>query len=171
MSRSIKEENPVIVGLSFGGMLGVEIAKRISVKKLIIISSAKTFHEIPLWIRQLRFIPLHRLLRANIIKRLNSFAYLLMGVKNRPDKILFRQMFHESDNRIVDWSINAIINWRNEGVPPGIHHIHGTKDILLPFSLVKADIPVKGGEHLMPLIQPELVSSILKKLISENGVL
>jgi pimeloyl-ACP methyl ester carboxylesterase len=47
VSALIPGDNPIILGLSFGGMLAVEIAKRRKVKKAIIVSSAKSFVEVP----------------------------------------------------------------------------------------------------------------------------
>ena len=39
MRAGITEENPVLMGLSFGGMMCTEIAKQIPVSKIIIISN------------------------------------------------------------------------------------------------------------------------------------
>jgi pimeloyl-ACP methyl ester carboxylesterase len=169
IAKGITDEYPIIVGLSFGGMVAIEIAKLRPVKKLILISSAKTWHEFPRWLIALRYVQLHKLVKANLLKHLNSFAYRLMGVDDRADKILFKRMFVESDDRIVDWSVNTIIHWTNEKYADNLTHIHGTEDILLPFSRVKADIAVEGGEHLMPLIQPELVSDLLRSQVMQAG--
>src|SRR5205814_5443257 len=52
MSRNITDHNPVIMGLSFGGIMGIEIAKKlIAVEKVILISSVKSFKEIPAWMK------------------------------------------------------------------------------------------------------------------------
>jgi alpha/beta superfamily hydrolase len=47
LSEQIIEVNPILVGVSFGGMIAVEVAKLIETEKVILISSAKTKHEIP----------------------------------------------------------------------------------------------------------------------------
>src|ERR1044071_7111145 len=47
----IHEPEPVIFGLSLGGMLAVEIAKSLPSSKAIVISSAKTKNEIPFYWR------------------------------------------------------------------------------------------------------------------------
>ena len=47
--NKIVEPNPVLVGLSFGGMMSVEIAKRIRTEKIFMISSIQTQDEMP-WI-------------------------------------------------------------------------------------------------------------------------
>ncbi len=61
MAEKITESNPVIVGLSFGGMIGMEIAKLIPVKKLILISSAKGEKELPPYFLMGRSVPLYKL--------------------------------------------------------------------------------------------------------------
>lgn len=57
--RQIKTKRPIIIGVSFGGMVTVEIAKQIETEKVILISSAKTRLDIPFYFRiigQLRLI-------------------------------------------------------------------------------------------------------------------
>jgi pimeloyl-ACP methyl ester carboxylesterase len=49
LSTQIKSDCPIIIGLSFGGMIAVEIGKHISVEKVILISSVKTTSEIPFY--------------------------------------------------------------------------------------------------------------------------
>lgn len=51
MANRIAEPNPIIIGLSFGGMMAMEIAKLITVKQLILVSSAKTAKELPPYFR------------------------------------------------------------------------------------------------------------------------
>src|SRR5512138_536855 len=51
MSAFVKDPNPVILGLSFGGMIAVEMAKHMEFEKLILISSVKTYNEVPKWMR------------------------------------------------------------------------------------------------------------------------
>ena len=43
----ITSDKPVLIGVSFGGMIALEIAKLISVEKVILISSAKSPNAIP----------------------------------------------------------------------------------------------------------------------------
>ncbi|MBW7841070.1 MAG: alpha/beta hydrolase, partial [Chitinophagaceae bacterium] len=47
LSQLITEENPILLGVSFGGMLTVEIAKQRVIKKGIIVSSTKRTDEKP----------------------------------------------------------------------------------------------------------------------------
>ena len=101
----------------------------------------------------------------SLLKAANQLAYKLMGIHKRKDKILFSEMLSQADNVFLKWAINAIVNWQNQVAPPRIIHIHGTKDILLPYAFVKADITVKGGVHLMVMKNPEMISKLLKEAI------
>jgi len=58
MSKFINDVYPVLIGISFGGILVQEISKHIKVKKLIIISSVKSKIELSLSITLLLFCKL-----------------------------------------------------------------------------------------------------------------
>ncbi|HEY6953910.1 MAG TPA: alpha/beta hydrolase, partial [Flavisolibacter sp.] len=39
MFEQVKEENPIILGISFGGMIAIEMAKQSAIQKLILVST------------------------------------------------------------------------------------------------------------------------------------
>jgi pimeloyl-ACP methyl ester carboxylesterase len=45
----ITTTKPTLIGLSFGGLIAVEVAKQIDTEKVILIASAKTKNEIPFY--------------------------------------------------------------------------------------------------------------------------
>ena len=47
MAKLVTHPNPVLIGVSFGGVLVQEMAQFLKVRKLIIISSVKTNEEVP----------------------------------------------------------------------------------------------------------------------------
>src|SRR4051812_39165414 len=61
MSSVIQEERPILVGLSFGGMMSIEIAKLRPVAKLVLISSIKSRRELPLWMKLAGKLRLNRI--------------------------------------------------------------------------------------------------------------
>jgi pimeloyl-ACP methyl ester carboxylesterase len=165
LKEQIPETSPIIVGLSFGGMVAVEIAKVFPCNKIVLLSSAKTQKEIPFYLKSMRWLPLHKLATPGFLKAANSFAYKLMGISRRPDKILFMKMLMQADEVFIKWSVDRIINWRNNTIPERTVHIHGTKDLLLPYAFVKADYTVRGGVHLMVMNRPAEISALLKECI------
>ena len=47
LTEQIKSDEPILIGLSFGGIIAIEIAKQINTKKVILISSTKNQQEVP----------------------------------------------------------------------------------------------------------------------------
>ncbi len=163
--QGIADEKAIVVGLSFGGMLATEIAKNHLHTKVILISSCKTYKEIPGFLRFWRYLPVYKLYS----QRLKRFSGLLssnvLGAKGAEQKNIQRQIVRDSNPAFTRWAIDAILHWRNETVPKNLTHIHGTKDSLLPFKYVKADYSIEGGTHLMVMDKATELSALLKQLI------
>ncbi len=167
IKEQITDKEPVIVGLSFGGIVGAEIARQFPVKKLILVSSAKTEKEIPFYLKWLRYFPLHKVTSMSFLRKANHIIYRFMGIEKRSDKIIFEEMLYNSDDCFIRWGINQIAHWRNNHVLLNAVHIHGSADILLPHRYVHADYSVEGGEHLMVLTKGPIISELLKRIILE----
>jgi len=165
LREQITEQDPVIIGVSFGGMLVTEMAKADHGIKAIIISSNKTANEFPSIYRTGKYLPLYKWVSPILLKKAALFRSLFFGPKGKKQKELFKQILNDSDTRFTKWAIHSILFWNNNVVPENIIHIHGTSDKLLPFKKVKADYVIEKGTHLMIMNQPEEISSLIKKLI------
>lgn len=163
LRQQIKEEHPVIVGVSFGGMLATEMAKADSLVKAIIIASSKSADEFPAYLRLTKYFPLYKWLPGALIK--NIPLSRILGVKENEQKKLLRSILADADPAFLKWAIGAIVNWKEKIIPANVQHIHGTADKLLPFRYVKADFEIAGGTHLMSINKPDEVSTLLKQLI------
>ena len=51
LTDQIKTDRPILVGLSFGGIIATEVAKLIDTEKIVLIASAQTRKEIPFYFR------------------------------------------------------------------------------------------------------------------------
>jgi pimeloyl-ACP methyl ester carboxylesterase len=160
----IKDEEATIVGLSFGGMLATEIAKQHPKTKAIIISSAKTYREIPAYLRFWRRIPIYNMIVNERTKSSSRFVLGILGAKGIEQKRLQHEILMSSNPAFTRWAMDAIVNWNNIVVPKNLIHIHGTADRLLPYRYVKADYAVAGGEHVMIMDKAAEVSALLKTL-------
>ena len=87
MSILINDVNPVLIGVSFGGILVQEISKHIKVKKLIIISSVKSKVELSLSMKFAKKTGIHHLLPLNWIDDLEKLLLFVFGpsIKARVD--------------------------------------------------------------------------------------
>lgn len=81
----IKTKNPILLGISFGGMMAVEVAKQIETDKVILISSAKTKHELPSYYRFSGKLRLYKIIPTWILKSANMVVYWFFGVQSKSD--------------------------------------------------------------------------------------
>ncbi len=64
----ITEEKPILMGVSFGGMIAIEIAKHISVEKVIQISSAQSSAAIPSYFKLMAKLKIQKLIPTGALK-------------------------------------------------------------------------------------------------------
>lgn len=165
LREQIRDEAPVITGISFGGMLATEMAKADPAVKAILLSSNKTKKEFPVYFRAGRYIPLYKWSPLLLAKKLTMQTSFILGGTTPEEKKLLHQIIRESDMNFFRWAISAILHWENKIIPLNVIHVHGTADKLLPFRYVKADYAIEGGTHVMTLDKHEELSRLLKKLI------
>lgn len=161
----IESKNPILIGLSFGGMMAVEIARQIETEKVIIISSAKNRSEIPPYFRFVGKLGVHKLLPLKFLKRTNPITNWFFGTRTNSDANLLRRIILDMDLTFLKWAIDKIVKWNNETRVQNLLHIHGTNDHILPIRFVKCDLKINGGGHLMVLNRAKELSKILRKMI------
>ena len=166
LTLQIPGDNPIVLGLSLGGMLSVEIGKIIKASKIFLISSAKTSSELPR-IGQKPFL-------KNLIQRLPSgfFGHTslmntkMIGAENDEDRKLLVDMMRDTDPGFIKWSLGAVVGWNNNIYPKEVIHIHGTADRIIPAKNVKPDHWIKGGSHIMIYNRADEVSRIISGYLS-----
>ena len=161
ISENIKDENAILIGLSFGGIISVEISKIKKFKKVFLLSSAKTKFEIPFYYRFLGKLNLLRIIPSSILKRVNSLTYLVFGAKTNFEKNLLKDIIKNTDKHFLKWALHQIMNWKNENYSENIVHIQGDSDFILPHNFVKYDYLIKGGTHFMTLNQSKEIETII----------
>ena len=161
ISENIKDEKAFLSGLSFGGIISVEISKIKKFKKVFLLSSAKTKFEIPFYYRFLGKLNLLRIIPSSILKRLNSLTYLVFGAKTNFEKNLLKNIIKNTDKHFLKWALHQIMNWKNENYSENIVHIQGDSDLILPHNFIKYDYLIKGGTHFMTLNQSKEIETII----------
>jgi pimeloyl-ACP methyl ester carboxylesterase len=149
LTQQIITPNPILLGLSFGGMIAVEVGKHIETEKIILVSSSKNKQEIPFYYRLAGKIKLHKLIRAKFLVKANKITNKFFSVRAAEDKKIISSMMGASDPVFLDWAVDKIVHLKNETIHKNLTHIHGTTDRILPIRFVKADLQIKGGTHLM----------------------
>lgn len=165
ISGQIKSENPILIGLSFGGIIATEISKIMKVEKLILISSLKTQYEIPKLYRLAGKLRLHQMIPYSMLKNDHFLNRWLFGVIGKRDRDLFKKVLADIDIVFLKWAINTIVNWKNKQLHENLFQIHGTNDKLLPITKSDNVIAIKNGGHLMVLDKAKQVSEALHRII------
>ncbi len=171
MSSNINTGNAILIGVSFGGMLCIEIAKHIPVDKVILISSIQSYHELPRWMRvsgRLKLdalIPGKALQQMRPLKLLSPIENYFLGAITKEEKQLAEEYRKKVDPGYLKWSIHQILNWKNEWAPTQVYHLHGDNDKILPIKNVRSTHVITGGRHFMVYTNPQKISAVLEEII------
>ncbi len=147
----VKEPNPNILGLSFGGIVALELATQIPLGKLILLSTVKNRKETPFWFLWAGILNLHQLIPISWLKKMHFAMNWFFSVNNPNEKTMLNAIICESDDAYLRWAIDKIINRKNTVLPEKYLHIHGNRDRLFPSKNIKNASIIKGGGHLMVL--------------------
>lgn len=168
LKRQIEGPHPILIGLSFGGVVAIELAKIIEVKKVILISSLATHHALPKIYRLSGKLQLHRLTPFWLMKSIHPLAPFLFGAHTPFEKKVLKDVILNIDEKFLRWSLGQLFAWQQDKPLPDLIHLHGTKDLILPLYDTPGLIKVKGGEHLMVLHQADEISIILNKILEND---
>ncbi len=149
MAAPIKQDSPVVLGVSFGGMMGIEIAKQMPLQKLIIVSSIKSYGELPNWMRVVGKMHLNKLLPAKTYKYSEKVDTNRLGVTNEQEREMVRAYRRSADPFYLQWAINQVLNWKNEWQPENMMHIHGDNDKIFPVKKINPTHIIRDGTHMM----------------------
>lgn len=143
------EPGSIVIGNSLGGMLAIEIAKKVVLDKIILISSIKTVDEAPGYFKFFRYTRIHKLIPTGKLTSLEFLIEYAFGHMSDDDQQLFADMLRKTSPVFVKWAIDAILRWDNQIIPPNVYHITGDKDHVFPYKRIKGATIVKGGTHIM----------------------
>lgn len=160
--KLIDTKNPILIGLSFGGVLAIEIAKKMQVEKVILLASIKTKFERPKKFKGLLKLAINGVVPISLLNHHNFVMDRVFGVKNKADKKLLKAILEDTDVHFIKWALNEIINWKNEEVLKNIIQIHGDRDKVFPINNVNPDYIIEGGGHSMTITHSADVEKVIR---------
>lgn len=169
LTQLVMHENPVLIGVSFGGLIVQEMAQLMPVRKVIIISSIKQRSELPRRLILAKYTRLHKLLPTGLVNNVELLANYAFGESVTKRIKLYEQYLSVKDKHYLDWSIDQVINWKQTRCRTGIIHIHGEKDAVFPIKYIKKCIVVDEGTHTMILHRYKWFNERLPTIILDNG--
>jgi esterase/lipase len=166
LSQQIDQsKNFALTGLSFGGMIAVEMTKYIKPSKIIIISSARDKNAISALYKLAGKLRLHEITPGFILKSYNFISRYFFGIESKEDKELFKNILKDTDLYFLRWALGEIIRWKNQRVISGLIQIHGTKDRIIKYR--QANYTIEGGGHFMIVNKAGEISEIINSLLKD----
>ena len=167
MASRIKEENSILIGVSFGGVVVQEMSFFLKLKKLIIISSVKSRNELP---RRMKFASLtkaYKLIPTGLVLSAEDLTKFSIGPKTKKRLSIYQQYLHVRDKQYLDWALEKMVTWNRNEKLNDIFHIHGEKDSVFPIKYVDGCTIIEGGTHIMILNKGREISQKLLEIFEE----
>ena len=169
LATGIKASEPfILVGLSMGGMMAVEIAKKILPVCTILISSIPLSAQLPRYYRIAGKLKAYILLSPSLSKTLVGLTKVF--IRRSSPTHLAADMFQAMDNEFFKWSMTAVLQWDNRQFPQPLFHIHGMKDRTLPIRLTRPTHSVPGAGHMLVMTHPAIINAFLNEVLSTLAV-
>lgn len=168
MLESVVHEQPVLIGVSFGGLLVQEMARLIPTRKVIIISSVKLDREKPRRLLFAKYTKAHKLLPTGLVTNIELLGKYAFGETVTRRIHLYEKYLSIRDKRYLDWAIDQMVHWQQKVYDPNIVHIHGEKDAVFPIQYIENCIRVENGTHTMIIHRHKWFNERLPTIILED---
>ncbi|PKL16336.1 MAG: alpha/beta hydrolase [Spirochaetae bacterium HGW-Spirochaetae-5] len=166
LSKQINYNNDnILIGVSFGGIVAIELSKIIDYKMVIIISSVKDKYEIPALYRIIGKLGVLNLIPSVVLKSFKSGIHYYFGIKKREEKLLLNSIINETDSVFLKWALTQVMRWNNINIIDNLHHIHGNKDRLFPINKIKNYFLIESGHHFMIVSKSQEVSETINNIL------
>lgn len=166
LAENIKHDNPVLIGVSFGGVIVQEMAKIIKARKVIIISSVRCNAEFPRRMRFAKMTHAYRVFPTSLMQRVDWLGKIAFGNNMITKRLnMYEKFMSVRDKKYLDWAFKTVINWDRCDPDDSVIHIHGDADEVFPPKYLKNFIPVKGGKHIMIINKSKWLNENLPGII------
>jgi hypothetical protein len=166
MCKEITHKNPVLIGVSFGGIMVQEMNKLIACSKVIIISSVKTNLEFPKRLKLAAATKAYKLFPAKFIENLDSYVDYFLGDYQQKKIDAYKKYMSVRNADYLHWAIHNVLHWNHLEITPNIFHIHGTNDGVFPIKSIDNCIKIEGGTHAMVLTKAKRITSEIDKILT-----
>ena len=134
----VKHENPVLMGVSFGGIIIQEMSRYISVRQLIVVSSVTSSKEFPRRMHLAKSLKLYNVFPTTLFSNFDYLKYIMVGKHLKKRLEMYKIYLFVNDKKYLDWAIKNVINWEGKdlNLPPNTVRIHGENDEVFPLKYI-----------------------------------
>ena len=165
LSENITHKNPVLIGVSFGGMIVQELGKIIPTQKIVVISSIKNNNEKPRHFVLMQKTKFYKLFPSGRISKMNGFPTFGLSKSLKRKLDLYNKYLGVRDKTYLDWAVYHVLHWKTEKNLTNLIHIHGSDDEIFPIKYIKNSIIIEGGTHAMIITKAKKISQTLEELV------
>jgi esterase/lipase len=166
MVGEVKHKNPVLIGVSFGGILVQEMNKSIDTKRVIIISSVKSTDEMPTSYKFASKSKIYKLFPTNLVTNFDNYSKFFIGKSLEKKAKMYKKYLSVREEEYLKWSIKNVVNWRQEKPIENMVHLHGTKDNIFPIKNIKNCIKIENGNHSMIILKANEISKLIHQSLA-----
>jgi pimeloyl-ACP methyl ester carboxylesterase len=157
----------VLIGLSLGGIMAVEIAKTIPPVCTIIISSIPQSSHLPPYFSLVHRLQLTKATPPALIKFLANVKHRLT-MKSPDNRKIMREIIRSGNDEFITWAMDAVLKWDNAFSPKPLYHLHGTRDLVFPIKRTTPTHIIPKGGHMMVMNQPTIINGLLEEILTSH---
>ncbi|MEL7146472.1 MAG: alpha/beta hydrolase [Bacteroidota bacterium] len=166
MSKAITEEHCFILGVSFGGMIAVEIGRIKPFARIILLSSVASYQHIPTFTRWTASSGAIRLLPDWLLQNPGRIASWLFGVTTSEGRHMLKEIMGDTPPSFTRWAVSAIGRWRGQSIQNQKLCVHGRSDLVLP-SASEVDHLLPGG-HFIVFDSSTVINDLILQWMQDN---
>jgi len=163
--KKIDQPDPILIGVSFGGILIQEVSKYLNYKKIVIISSIKTNEELPISMKMAKKTKIHKILPFKWINNIDKLALFAFGDGIKKKVKLYQKYLSYKDPNYLKWAMDCIVNWDQKEIIKEIIHIHGKKDDVFPVKNLSGRVYLIEGNHAIIITRANQINKLLIELL------
>ena len=162
-----KQERCWVAGVSFGGIVALEVGRLRPQARIIQISSISASNLLPWQFRLVRTTHLYQLAPPQLLRWLPGLAKWFFGIREADMYALLRSFLKNMDDAYTRWALQSVLTWESAGGGAATR-IHGTHDRVFPLAQRQVEYRVPGGPHFMVYTHAAAVGAILSQILTTN---
>lgn len=156
-------EDFVMMGLSFGGIITKEINQFLHPKFNFLLSTIKDRSEMPSYMRFSSHTGAHKIIPPSFLTSDGFLSYSVFRKMYSGKLMDLKEVFEYRDHDYLKWAMDRIVNWQNPAELKNYLHIHGDKDVVFPYSHIHNAHKIEGGSHVMVLNKAKKISELINQ--------
>jgi pimeloyl-ACP methyl ester carboxylesterase len=159
--------NSFVAGVSFGGIVALEIARVLRPQGCILISSICKPAELPPWFRVWRALGGRR--SNAFLETIGTAAALVSRFACTSSTIRVSELAG-AGGQWHRWATASVLDWQPdlEFKACPLLQIHGSADSTFPIRYINPDLTVAGGRHALPISHPKETAAAIRSFVGQN---